>query len=163
MQYRNGKRAAIYGLASAAWIGVLFFFSGQTGQASGALSEKLTRWLFGRWIEQGADAVLLEHLLRKAAHVGVFAVEGFLLGLALMHCLRRRTAFLIGTLGCGALAVANELHQRLSDGRTCSVGDVFIDTAGAVLGLILAAAVLHAFSSRRFRKKINSCTTGDGI
>ena len=79
MQTPKPKIAAVYGVLSAAWIGVLFFFSGQSGEESGRLSERLTRWLFGALIERGADAAQLEHLLRKAAHFSIFAVAGFLI------------------------------------------------------------------------------------
>ena len=90
MQTPKPKIAAVYGVLSAAWIGVLFFFSGQSGEESGRLSERLTRWLFGAFIERGADAAQLEHLLRKAAHFSIFAVAGFLICMTLLHLLRRR-------------------------------------------------------------------------
>ena len=155
MQNHSRKRASIFGLASAAWIGVLFFFSGQSGEASGALSEKLTRFLFGCWIDRGADALQLEHLLRKLAHAGIFAVAGFLLAMTLTALLPRRRALATTFLICATLAVANELHELLAPERTCLPTDMLIDSAGALAGLLFAAAVLHVFSPARRRKNPN--------
>lgn len=153
MRNRKPKRAAIYGLASLAWIGVLFFFSGQSGVESGELSGWLTQKLFGEWIARGADALMLEHLLRKAAHFGIFAVMGFLAGMTFLHLLRRRTAVCIALMASAGLAVSNELHQRLSDARTCSVTDMAIDAGGAALGLLVAVLMLWLCGYWRDRTK----------
>ncbi|HIS84924.1 MAG TPA: VanZ family protein [Candidatus Faecivicinus avistercoris] len=163
MQNHDRRSAAIYGLLAAAWVGVLFFFSGQSGEASGALSGRLTEILFGWLIDRGVSAGRLEFLLRKAAHMGIFAVEGFLLAMALGSALRKSRAALWSLPICAALAVANELHQRLPGGRTSSAADVLIDSFGALIGVLLAAVLLHALSSRASRKGKNDDTTGDAI
>lgn len=160
MRNRKPKRAAIFGAVAVAWIGVLFFFSGQSGQASGELSRKLTQMLFGGWIERGADAARLEMLLRKAAHFGIFAVEGFLLGMMLLHLFRRRTAVPAAFLAGAALAVGNELHQLLSDARDCNVRDMAIDSAGVAVGILAALALLCLFGYWR-EKDEERTTTGD--
>ena len=155
MQNHSRKRASIFGLASAAWIGVLFFFSGQSGEASGELSQKLTQFLFGWWIDRGADALQLEHVLRKLAHAGIFAVAGFLLAMMLTSLLPSRRALATTFLVCATLAVANELHELGVPARTCSPVDMLIDSAGALGGLLCAAAVLHVFSPARRKKNPN--------
>ncbi len=151
MQDHNGRRAAVFALLAAAWVGVLFFFSGQSGTESASLSSSLTNILFGGWIARGADAASLEKMLRKAAHFAVFAVEGFLLGTAFLSILRRRWAIVLTALISAALAFFNELDQCFSEGRNPSFADVVLDTAGALAGLAAAAVILHAFS--RLRKK----------
>ena len=163
MRKHDRRNAAIYGLLAALWVGVLFFFSGQSGEESGALSSGLTQLLFGWMIDRGADAERLEFLLRKAAHMGIFAVEGFLLAMALGSALRKSRAALWSLPICAVLAVANELHQRLPGGRTSSAADVLIDSFGALIGVLLAAVLLHALSSRASRKGKNDDTTGDAI
>ena len=62
MQNHDRRSAAIYGLLAAAWVGVLFFFSGQSGEASGALSGRLTEILFGWLIDRGVSAGRLSRL-----------------------------------------------------------------------------------------------------
>ena len=149
MRVHNGRKAAVFALLAAAWAGVLFFFSGQSGADSGALSMALTRFLFGGLIARGADADMFHHLVRKAAHFGVFAVEGFLAGRALLCVLKARTAALLTALAVTALAVANELHQRLSVQRVCSPRDMLIDACGGLAGLLAAGAILFAMGRRR--------------
>lgn len=149
MRNPKPKLAAVYGVLSAAWIGVLFFFSGQSGEESGALSERLTQWLFGPLIARGADAAQLEHLLRKAAHFSIFAVAGFLVCMTLLHLMRRRGAVASALALSCALAVGNELHQTLSEGRSCQVTDMLIDASGAALGLTAAALIVGLIAKRQ--------------
>lgn len=152
MRVHNGRRAAVFALLAAAWAGVLFFFSGQSGTDSGALSMALTRFLFGKLIERGADVDLLHHLVRKAAHFGIFAVEGFLAGMSLLYILRTRSAVVLTALAVAALAAANELHQQMSVGRVCSSRDMIIDACGGLAGLLFAAAILCVAGLTRRRK-----------
>lgn len=155
MRNHGGKSTAIFAAAAIAWIGVLFFFSGQVGEDSSALSGGVTQLLFGWLLDWGMDFDLLHHCVRKAAHFGIFAVEGCLMGMALLNGLKRRTAVLLTGVGCALLAVLNELHQMQAAGRVCSVADMAIDFCGALTGLAAAAAILHAFSAfrRRMAKK----------
>ena len=149
MRIRSKKRAAVFALLAAAWIGVLFFFSGQSGTDSGELSMTLTQLLFGRLIARGADVDMLHHLVRKAAHFSIFAVEGFLAGMALLSLFKARAAVPVTVLGVSALAVANELHQRLSIERTCSPVDMLIDACGGLTGLLAASGILWALNRRK--------------
>ena len=155
MRNHGEKRAAISAVAAIAWIGVLFYFSGQVGEDSSALSERVTRLVFGWLLDRGADFDLLHQCVRKAAHFGIFAVEGCLMGMALLNALKRRTAILLAGAGCALLSVLNELHQMQATGRTCRLSDMAIDFCGALTGLAAAAAILHAFSAfiRRMAKK----------
>ena len=147
MRNHDGKRTAIlYGLAAAVWLGVLFWFSGQSGADSGAMSGRVARWLFGWLIDRGVSFDVLHVFTRKLAHFGAFAVEGWLLGSALLRLAPKGRAAVWTGAVCAGVAVLNELHQTLSDGRSCEVRDMLIDTAGALLGFAFAVAVLHAFS-----------------
>ena len=146
MQVRNGKRAAVFALLAAAFIFVLFFFSGQSGDESNSLSMRLVQILFGGLIKRGMETETLNTVLRKLAHFGIFAIEGFLLGMALMNMLPKRKALPAAALICAFLAVASELYQTTSEGRTCSVLDMGIDTAGGIIGLLFSVVILHAFS-----------------
>ena len=133
------------------WVAVLFFFSGQTAAESGKLSLWLTHLVqrLFPWIPLTTDA--LEHLLRKLAHFSIFALEGFLLCLAMMESSRDKGAgALLSGILCTAVAAANELHQSFIEGRSCEGGDVLIDSAGALLGIAVAA--LAYFLCRRRRR-----------
>lgn len=159
MQNHDGRRTAIfYGLGAAAWLCVLFWFSGQSGSESGALSERVARLLFGWLADRGVSFDFLHTLTRKLAHFGAFAVEGWLLGSALLRLTSKGRAAKLTGFGCGMIAVLNELHQTMSVGRSCDVRDMLIDTCGALIGLAFAVAVLHAFSKLQSK---NTETIGD--
>jgi VanZ family protein len=85
---------------------------------------------FGYW-----DAVL-----KKGGHMAGYA----LLALALLHGLSggkpasRRHAFLAVVLAA-SYAITDEFHQRFTPGRGPSIADVWIDTLGASIGLLLWA------------------------
>lgn len=59
-----------------------------------------------------------------------------------------RAAGLVTLAGC-ALSVAIELTQNLLPGRVPTVQDVVLNTAGALLGAVLVAAVLAVGAARR--------------
>lgn len=146
MQFHNRKRAVFFAVLSIAWIAVLFFFSGQSGQDSGGLSRRLTWRLLGWLVRRGVSFDTLHILVRKCAHFGVFAVEGFFLGMTGLSLMRARIAVPAAAATGAVLAVLNELHQKLSEGRACSEMDMIIDSCGALAGIVFAAVILHAFS-----------------
>lgn len=141
--WRRPKLSALLWLAAVGWCALLFFFSGQSGAESGALSKMLTQFVLRLMPWLPWNAVTLEVILRKCAHFGIFAVEGALLGGALMTCLRHpRRGFLLTILSCSALAGLNELHQSFVVDRSCELRDVFIDSAGALTGALFTALLL---------------------
>lgn len=134
------------------WVAVLFYFSGQTGMESGALSAKLTRFVMRLLPGLNVSAATLEMILRKLAHFGIFAVEGLLLGLAMMETARDTgVGFVLTGMLCTMVAAANEFHQSLVDGRNSSGVDVWIDSAGALCGVLVAAALFWLVNRRRLR------------
>ena len=87
---------------------------------------------------------LTDHIVRKLAHFCEYMLEGFLLMLCMRvysrHPLRHITVPMLG----GVLpALTDETIQLFSDGRSGQVTDVWLDSAGAMTG-ILAALVLLA-------------------
>ena len=149
-KYDGKPAAALWALAAVAWLGVLFWFSGQSGAQSGALSRGITQWLFG-WLLEYVSFDTLHIFVRKSAHFCAFAVEGFLACSALLCVLPGKRAALVTGLSCAGVAVLNELHQTISVGRSCEVRDMLIDTAGALTGLAFAVVVLHAFSKLKIK------------
>jgi len=77
-------------------------------------------------------------VLRKLAHATEFAILAILIERAV-----RRPA--VALAAASAYAVTDELHQSLVPGRHAAPRDWAIDTAGAVIGLVL----LRAWRKRR--------------
>ena len=146
--------AIIWFCLAAIWIFVLFYFSGQTGDESGELSGRFTRFVMRLFHLTALNEEKFEYILRKLAHLGIFAVEGFLLRVALYHL---RSRFLVNgilcSVFCAGLAVANEYHESLTPGRACLVSDMVIDTSGAILGIIAASLICWIAESVFIRKK----------
>ena len=154
MQKRQKFSMILFWVLAIGWIAVLFFFSGQGGVESADLSGRLTQFLMRRLDFLSVSAETMEFVLRKAAHFGIFVVEGLLLALAMLQTLPKRRWAAIGASAacCGALAVLNELHQTLMPDRSCELRDMIIDFSGALIGIFAAMvlyALAHTFFSRR--------------
>ncbi len=157
MQKKRRSRATVLlWLAAIAWVAVLFFFSGQTGAESGALSMRVTRFLLRifPWLPWTAEA--LNPVLRKLAHFGIFAVEGLLLTSAVLTTLRRRPVLgvVLACAVCAGMAALNEFHQSFMDGRSCELRDVLIDSGGAAAGALVASLVVLLVRRRARRKNV---------
>jgi len=112
---------------------------------SSRLIEPLLHWLFPHMSQAHVEAI--HHLIRKCAHLTEYAVLAILLWRAvrkpLPHDPRpwqwREAA--IAVLIVFLYASTDEFHQRFVPTRTPMVSDVFIDTSGAVAGMILLWAL----------------------
>lgn len=123
---------------------VIFSFSGQNGEQSSGLSEKVARSVISvteRALDQewGEDTVnkyidVLQFPIRKGAHMGEYFALCCLISLPLyVYGLRGIRLFAAAVLFCAVFAATDEFHQSFIGGRGPSVRDVFIDTAGAVI------------------------------
>ena len=140
---------------------VIFRFSSQTGEESGALSDRITAFVISvvrpdyDALDAAGQALLfgrVSHLVRKAAHFSEFAALGFFLlghfrALGTKALLRRPA---IWALAVGVLyAVSDELHQGFVGGRSPGLVDVGIDSAGVCCGILVMALLLALFRRRR--------------
>ena len=131
---------------------VIFNFSAQNGDVSGQLSGTVTTDLVelcGHIFDRQWDAQqifyyagLLEHYVRKAAHV----TEYFLLAVTVafplyVYRLRGWKLVLSAGLFCMGFACLDEWHQSFVPGRTPALRDVFIDTAGSLAGIYVTRIV----------------------
>lgn len=112
-------------LAGILWLLLIFVQSAMPAEASQAESGGLL------YLLTQVFPFLTEHMLRKLAHFGEFAILGVLLGQSL-HPSYLRTLF--AGLLC---ALCDETIQLFVAGRSSQVSDVWVDFAG-----VLAAAGL---------------------
>ncbi|MBO4367952.1 MAG: VanZ family protein, partial [Clostridia bacterium] len=75
------------------------------------------------------------NLVRKAGHIGEFALLAFLIALHVSLC--RKRPWLWAIASCAVYAAGDELHQLFSAGRSGSITDVLIDICGAAAGAAL--------------------------
>lgn len=121
---------------------VIFGFSTQAG------STRHTSRIIGpllRWLDpQVTDATInrVQYVVRKGAHTAEYAILAALLWRARRQPVRgdaRPWQWSEAGLALGlaiAFAASDELHQAFVPSREARVGDVFIDGAGAALGVV---------------------------
>lgn len=133
---------------------LIFAFSAQDGEDSARLSGSVSEWLathlipgFARMApaEQRALVLRVHHIIRKAAHFSEYA----LLALALVNFLRRalerrRPSFmaLIAWIVATLYACTDEFHQMFVASRGPAVKDVCIDSAGALVGVLIGMLLI---------------------
>ena len=149
---------------------VIYSFSAQTGDVSGALSYKISYQIVetkneilasGKSLEQlSQEAAGIEFYVRKAAHM----TEYFLLAIAVsfplyVYRIRGFWLFLIAGIICVGFAGLDEYHQSFVSGRTPAIKDVCFDSGGSLIGIILVQlfcwSTLHNPDTRHYpRKKV---------
>ena len=148
-----------YWLPVLGWLGVTFI--GSTNVLS---VEQTSRYIvpFLLWLKPGMTPQtiwVIVVFMRHCAHVGEYAVLALLMWRALRNVpvLRTKTVMVFGAvlLGCALFAASDEFHQTFVKSRTPSVRDVFLDIAGASLGLLIAASFAHR-RPKKFRASIQS-------
>ena len=136
-----------YWLPLLIWLGVIFV--GSTNLMS---TEHTSRYMvpFLLWLKPGMSPKTIWIILvivRKSAHVTEYAILALLLLRALRSVpdLRNKTPILFGAvlLGCAVFAASDEFHQTFVKSRTPSIHDVFLDVAGALIGLLIGTSFTH--------------------
>ncbi len=140
------------------WMGIIFWFSSQNGEQSGAMSREVTDWvlsLFGL-APDSPIADILHLCIRKGAHF----TEYLILSVLLMNLFRRLerpagSCFVFAILISFLYAVSDEWHQYFIGGRYMNALDVGIDTCGAVLGSTLYYLISRIGGKKTWIRSIN--------
>lgn len=126
-----------------AWTLLIFLASGDIMSA-----EHTSRFLvpFLRWLNPDISVETLAEIhfcVRKAAHVTEYAILALLVSRALFRETNRnraRSTFFVGAwIACTVVAACDEFRQSFVESRGASPWDVMIDSAGAILGLLIYA------------------------
>lgn len=147
----------------AACMAAIFWFSAQpsaqSSQMSGGITEEVIAAFLPGYHSWSADVQenvynIVETVIRKSGHFLIYALLGALCMFSASRFLKKRWQQLTVSLGvCVLYAVSDELHQLFVPGRSCEFRDVFIDTGGAVLGILFMWAVLAVARRVYDRKK----------
>lgn len=117
----------------------IFILSHETATQSAAKSSGVIAMLFAR-----LGITLSSHFVRKAAHALEYLGLSLLLYNAYAHSFRAVQPAL--TLLTAILyAAGDEIHQYFILGRACQMRDVFVDTVGAVFGVLCCTAAYWVF------------------
>lgn len=127
------------------WMGLIFSFSNDTGNASTKKSDgfivKLTEIFLGRDLtleEKGNYIFYFVKPVRKGAHLGVYLILGGLVLTNLYEYIKnKRVGALLALFISFLYACSDEFHQLFINGRSGQVSDVLLDTIGAGLGILM--------------------------
>jgi VanZ family protein len=149
----------------AGWMVLIFRFSAQPAEkselTSGTISYRVASvvdsCLGKQWDESEklAYAAKLDHPIRKAAHMTEYAILGciFVLFFAGFPTLRKRI-WSISLIATALYAASDEIHQLFVQGRSGRFLDVCIDTAGALIGLLLLYFIQKKIRKHCEKKRI---------
>lgn len=135
----------IYGATTLIWMFWIYSFSAETGSVSGGKSmniatgiERGIHFLTGGGLSYNKEDLIFEisHIIRKSAHVAAFLILAVLMFLLIESIIGKKKIFypILFTVLCAA---SDEFHQSLVPGRGPSINDVGIDSAGAIIGVML--------------------------
>lgn len=126
--------AFVFVLLTLAVMWVIFMFSCEDGEQSAEVSENLLSKLidfFGTFVSH--------NVLRKIAHFSEFAALGFFMS-GSIHFLFGKSKFYIPLIPCVLYAISDEIHQYFVPERACRLFDVFIDSCGSLIGILIFIA-----------------------
>ena len=154
-------RKCILWILTIIWMLLIFGFSAQPATESTKLSESISstvseKVLAATSIPPWKHSPILTafHIaVRKTAHFLIFAVLGMLVFLLLQsYDLSFWKAFFWMAWICMLYAVSDEIHQLFSDGRSCRVLDVILDTIGSACGALIVHFATMFLTKFRKRK-----------
>jgi len=154
----NKKKTIVIG-AVCLWMFLIFSFSSQAAEQTNQLSLKITQKIIDMnllvlpdGVEPDAYLLLANRWIRKAAHFFLFMILGFLISQVLNVWVKNRLyTSVVSLIISAAYAVSDEYHQMFVPGRNAAWKDVFIDTIGAVLGILLSLLIIQAFKKRKVK------------
>lgn len=128
----------------------IYKFSSQNGTQSKGISTKVSQFILNfsntykeaNTKEQTKMLNRTNAIIRKIAHFSIYTLLGLtIMGLMTKTKLKDRWRILI-TIGLGMIyAILDEFHQSFSPGRSPKVTDVYIDTLGIILGVLLVILI----------------------
>lgn len=113
------------------WMIVIFTMSSFNANDSGKQSGIIVNFISN--IFNISNVRLLSLIVRKLAHF----TEYFILGvLSINYFIKYKKNINYSYLLCIFSAITDEVHQLFVFGRSCQLMDIFIDSVGAIIGII---------------------------
>lgn len=134
---------------------IIFRFSSQNGTQSKGISTKVTEVI----LEKSSKYNQLDNkekkkvfnranaVIRKIAHFSIYTLVGLLLmGIMTRTKLKDKRRILITVVIGIIYATLDEFHQSFSPGRTPKITDIYIDTLGVILGILLVLTAREIYN-----------------
>ena len=158
-------RRIFFGGAAVSWCIFIFLLSAEDALESSMTSGGVIRFFCELFVpdfvtdteaERAALIDSLQFWVRKAAHFTAYMILGALAAQVFMAIPRLKTAFRMCLCAWGfsvLYAVSDEIHQSFVPGRAMQARDVLIDSAGALLGVVISYLVSAAAEKRSSKRK----------
>lgn len=120
------------------WMSVIFIMSNQPAEISNSQSDfviKLFGFLGINLNEHFGDLASL--IVRKGAHITEYFILFLLAYRVISIYIQKRSSRIYSLLFVFLYACSDEIHQHFVPGRAMALKDVFIDTSGAIIGVII--------------------------
>ena len=147
--------------------GIIFGFSNQDGEQSAGISTKITRMFlenskkYQESNENDKEIIFkrTQKIIRKLAHFSIYTLVGFLLMLLFVtfNQLTNKKRAIISTIIGIIYASSDEIHQKFIAGRSAQITDVYIDTLGVILGILLVVFIIKVYEKAKnyYKQKDN--------
>lgn len=148
------KLRILSAVAAVLIMAVIFVLSSQNGDASNDTSISLTSFLLSADFD---FALLINFIVRKIAHLleyAALAVPVYLF--AESFSISETLSCILSVLFTALYAVSDEIHQYFVEGRSCQIDDVFLDSAGGLIAVIIIHSIFMGL--RRKSKKVTPNT-----
>ena len=153
---RNWKKIVGMLLIMAVWLGLMWRLSTENGTETLKDSMRFAR-KFGAWIYGEPTAAQLDHLnlvLRKMAHVFLYAVFGGMLAVFWQLLLRHKVWRILGAIGCStAIAFLDELQKIPIAGRHFDASESMLNAVSAAVVILIYFGIVRCVSRGRHNRQ----------
>ena len=145
----------IYWVLLVLWLILAVFLSRQTGEETADLSGGISAWLTSllEGIGIPVDPASVHALVRKAAHVAIFLVLGFLVSRTFHLTFRGRWVIPAAATVCLAAAVLDEAQKAAIPGRHCHWDDAALNAASVLAGLLLERLIRRGIQKKKSNRE----------
>ena len=151
------KSKALRFIITGLWCVLIFVFSANSADTSSKQSGRIVGIVIDVFVpdydslsearqEQITDTVTF--IVRKTAHFTEYLVLGTLVFWCLYKTKDKRLRTALAAVLASLYSVTDELHQLFSDGRSCELRDVLIDTCGGITGALGALLIFVIWEKR---------------
>ena len=143
------------------WTMLIFGFSSTDGERSSSQSQSITQsvvrvvdpdYTMPEKPKPHSKDVVYDTIVRKIAHLSVYAVLGVLMFLT-VKTLTAAGKYIftskLSVLFCIIIAIIDEYNQTLTTGRAGRWYDVLIDSAGIIVGTLLCIKLLKSLQNKK--------------
>ena len=125
------------------WLAFATILSRQTGEETAEVSGGMSAWLCGLLGRVGitVDISLLHSLIRRAAHIVIYLVIGFLMCRTFRLSFQGAWVLPLALVLCIGIGVLDEYQKAFIPGRHCHWNDALLNCASCLPGVLIGRIV----------------------